>query len=63
MKLHPLLLGRTKVPFGQFYGGLAGWEGFGALSLSHIEAPLNWRANVYLVQSRFVLTSPPAGLE
>lgn len=31
MKLHPLLLGRTKVPFGQFYGGLAGWEGFGAL--------------------------------
>jgi glyoxylase-like metal-dependent hydrolase (beta-lactamase superfamily II) len=31
LKLHPLLLGRTKVPFGQFYGGLAGWEGFGAL--------------------------------
>jgi glyoxylase-like metal-dependent hydrolase (beta-lactamase superfamily II) len=31
MKLHPLLLGRTKVPFGQFYGGLCGWEGLGAL--------------------------------
>jgi N-acyl homoserine lactone hydrolase len=31
MKLFPLLLGRTKVPFGQFYGGLNGWEGFGAL--------------------------------
>jgi glyoxylase-like metal-dependent hydrolase (beta-lactamase superfamily II) len=31
MKLHPILLGRTKVPFGQFYGGLDGWEGLGAL--------------------------------
>jgi glyoxylase-like metal-dependent hydrolase (beta-lactamase superfamily II) len=31
MKIHPLLLGRTKVPFGQFYGGLDGWEGFRAL--------------------------------
>jgi len=31
MKLYPLLLGRTKVPYGQFYGGLAGWEGLGAL--------------------------------
>lgn len=31
MKLYPLLLGRTKVPFGQFYGGLSGWEGLGAL--------------------------------
>jgi N-acyl homoserine lactone hydrolase len=31
MKIHPLLLGRTKVPFGQFYGGLKGWEGLGAL--------------------------------
>jgi hypothetical protein len=31
MRLHPLLLGRTKVPFGQLYGGLAGWEGFSAL--------------------------------
>ena len=31
MKLYPLLLGRTKVPFGQFYGGLKGWEGLGAL--------------------------------
>ncbi len=31
MKLHPILLGRTKVPFGQFYGGLSGWEGLGAL--------------------------------
>ena len=31
MKLYPLLLGRTKVPYGQFYGGLSGWEGLGAL--------------------------------
>jgi glyoxylase-like metal-dependent hydrolase (beta-lactamase superfamily II) len=31
MKLYPLQLGRTKVPYGQFYGGLAGWEGLGAL--------------------------------
>lgn len=30
MKLYPLLLGRTKVPFGQFYGGLSGWEGLRA---------------------------------
>ena len=31
MKLYPLLLGRTKVPYGQFYGGLAGWDGLWAL--------------------------------
>ena len=31
MKLYPLPLGRTKVPYGQFYGGLSGWEGLGAL--------------------------------
>jgi glyoxylase-like metal-dependent hydrolase (beta-lactamase superfamily II) len=31
MKLYPLQLGRTKVPYGQFYGGLSGWEGLGAL--------------------------------
>jgi len=31
MKLYPLLLGRTKVPYGQFYGGLSGWQGLGAL--------------------------------
>ena len=31
MKLYQLQLGRTKVPYGQFYGGLAGWEGLGAL--------------------------------
>ena len=31
MKLFPLQLGRTKVPFGQFYGGLSGWQGLGAL--------------------------------
>jgi hypothetical protein len=30
MKLFPLPLGRTKVPYGQFYGGLSGWEGLGA---------------------------------
>ena len=30
-EVHPLLLGRTKVPYGQFYGGRAGWEGLGAL--------------------------------
>jgi len=32
MKIYPLLLGRTKVPYGQFYGGLSGWEGLGALA-------------------------------
>jgi glyoxylase-like metal-dependent hydrolase (beta-lactamase superfamily II) len=32
MRLFPLLLGRTKVPFGQFYGGLSGWQGLGALA-------------------------------
>ncbi len=31
MKVFPILLGRTKVPYGQFYGGLNGWEGVGAL--------------------------------
>jgi glyoxylase-like metal-dependent hydrolase (beta-lactamase superfamily II) len=31
MKIYPLQLGRTKVPYGQFYGGLSGWEGLGAL--------------------------------
>ena len=31
MKLYPLRLGRTKVPYGQFYGGLSGWEGLRAL--------------------------------
>ena len=31
MKLYPLRLGHTKVPFGQFYGGLSGWEGLGTL--------------------------------
>jgi glyoxylase-like metal-dependent hydrolase (beta-lactamase superfamily II) len=31
MKIYPLRLGRTKVPYGQFYGGLTGWEGLGAL--------------------------------
>jgi len=31
MKVYPLLLGRTKVPYGQFYGGLSGWEGLSAL--------------------------------
>jgi hypothetical protein len=33
MKLFPRQLGRTKVPYGQFYGGLSGWEGLGALGL------------------------------
>lgn len=32
MKVYPLLLGRTKVPYGQFYGGLSGWQGLGALA-------------------------------
>jgi glyoxylase-like metal-dependent hydrolase (beta-lactamase superfamily II) len=32
MKLYPILLGRTKVPYGQFYGGLSGWEGVRALA-------------------------------
>jgi hypothetical protein len=31
MKLYPILVGRTKVPFGHFYGGLEGWESLGAL--------------------------------
>jgi N-acyl homoserine lactone hydrolase len=31
MRVYPLLLGRTKVPYGQFYGGLSGWEGLRAL--------------------------------
>lgn len=31
MRLYPLRLGRTKVPYGQFYGGLPGWEGIRAL--------------------------------
>lgn len=26
LKIHPLRIGRTKVPFGQFYGGLAGYS-------------------------------------
>ncbi|SEP54124.1 N-acyl homoserine lactonase family protein [Amycolatopsis saalfeldensis] len=26
MKIHPLRIGRTKVPFGQFYGGLSGFS-------------------------------------
>jgi hypothetical protein len=26
MKIHPLRIGRTKVPFGQFYGGLHGFS-------------------------------------
>jgi N-acyl homoserine lactone hydrolase len=31
IKVYPLRLGATKVPFGQFYGGLAGWRGLPAL--------------------------------
>ena len=31
IKVYPLRLGTTKVPFGQFYGGLAGWRGLPAL--------------------------------
>lgn len=31
IKVFPLTIGATKVPFGQFYGGLAGWTGLGAL--------------------------------
>jgi len=27
MKVHPLHVGDTKVPYGQFYGGLEGWSG------------------------------------
>jgi N-acyl homoserine lactone hydrolase len=47
MKLYPLLLGRVKVPYGQFYGGLSGWQGLGALlryvfDKSHfIEVPIH----------------------
>ena len=32
MKVYPLRLGSAKVPFGQFYGGLEGWRGLGALA-------------------------------
>lgn len=31
MKIFPLRLGRTKVPFGQFYGGAEGWSGLQAI--------------------------------
>ncbi|MBX3083054.1 MAG: N-acyl homoserine lactonase family protein [Anaerolineae bacterium] len=31
IKVFPLTVGSTRVPFGQFYGGLDGWTGFGAL--------------------------------
>lgn len=31
MKIYPLLLGRTKVPFGQFYGGTGNWTGIQGL--------------------------------
>ncbi len=31
MKVYPLHIGFTKVPFGQFYGGRSGWTGLGAL--------------------------------
>jgi hypothetical protein len=31
IKVRPLRLGATKVPFGQFYGGLEGWRGPRAL--------------------------------
>src|SRR5947209_17707291 len=27
IRVHQLRLGETKVPFGQFYGGLQGWQG------------------------------------
>ena len=32
MKIHALELGRTKVPFGQFYGGTGAWRGDGGLA-------------------------------
>lgn len=31
IRVYPLRLGATKVPFGQFYGGLEGWHGLPAL--------------------------------
>ncbi len=31
MKVYPLQTGSTKVPFGQFYGGLEGWAGLGGV--------------------------------
>jgi glyoxylase-like metal-dependent hydrolase (beta-lactamase superfamily II) len=32
MRIHPLRLGRTKVPFGQFYGGTGSWKGIQAVA-------------------------------
>ena len=31
LRVYPLRLGSTKIPFGQFYGGLVGWRGWQAL--------------------------------
>jgi N-acyl homoserine lactone hydrolase len=31
IRVYPLRLGSTKVPYGQFYGGLAGWQGPSAI--------------------------------
>ena len=31
LRVYPLRLGSTKIPFGQFYGGLVGWRGWPAL--------------------------------
>src|SRR6516165_531090 len=58
MKLYPLLLGRTKVPFGQFYGGLAGWQGLGAL----LRFITDKSVFIWVPIHAYVLEHPTAGL-
>ena len=58
MKLYPLLLGRTKVPFGQFYGGLSGWEGLGAL----VRFVTDKRHFIWVPIHAYLLEHPKEGL-
>ena len=58
MKLYPLLLGRTKVPYGQFYGGLSGWEGLGAL----IRFVTDKRHFIWVPIHAYLLEHPQEGL-
>ncbi len=58
MKLYPLLLGRTKVPYGQFYGGLSGWEGLRAL----IRFATDKRHYIWVPIHAYLLEHPNEGL-
>jgi glyoxylase-like metal-dependent hydrolase (beta-lactamase superfamily II) len=58
MKLYPLLLGRTKVPYGQFYGGLAGWEGLRAL----LRFVTDKRHYIWVPIHAYLLEHPTEGL-